>query len=109
VDNFYRALRDFHVTLPWERTKNPPWGLHGGGPARANAIELTTPDGTTRRISKETNVSIPKGSLIKLMMGGGGGWGPPEERDPEAVLADIREGYVTEEAARRDYPHAFSD
>jgi N-methylhydantoinase B len=33
----------------------------------------------------------------------GGGWGPPAERDPEAVRRDVREGYVSPEAARRDY------
>jgi N-methylhydantoinase B len=106
VDNFYRALRDFYVTLPWERTKNPPWGLHGGGPARPARIELEFPDGTTRVVSKATGVFIPAGTLMKLMTGGGGGWGEPAERDPAAVAADVREGYVTEAAARRDYPQA---
>jgi N-methylhydantoinase B len=43
---------------------------------------------------------------MKLMTGGGGGWGEPAERDPAAVAADVREGYVTEAAARRDYPQA---
>ena len=37
------------------------------------------------------------------MSGGGGGWGPPAERDPEAVRRDVRDGYVSAEAARRDY------
>jgi N-methylhydantoinase B len=37
------------------------------------------------------------------MTGGGGGFGSPAERDPEAVRRDVREGYVTAEAARRDY------
>jgi N-methylhydantoinase B len=39
--------------------------------------------------------------------GGGGGYGPPSERDREAVLADVRDGYVSEEQARKHYPHAF--
>jgi N-methylhydantoinase B len=108
VDNFYRALRDFHATLPWERTKNPPWGLFGGGPARPNAIELIYPDGTTEIVRKGTGLFIPKGTLMKLMTGGGGGWGEPSERDPESVRSDIAEGYITEAAARRDYPHAFA-
>ena len=107
VDIFYRALQDFHATLPWERTKNPPWGLHGGGFARPNAIELEFPDGTTRTVRKATAVFIPKGTVMRLMTGGGGGWGPPADRDPDAVRADVREGYVSEAAARRDYPHAF--
>jgi N-methylhydantoinase B len=107
VDNFYRAVRDFYATLPWERTKNPPWGLFGGGPARAARIELEFPNGRTEVVSKATGLFIPKGTLLKLMTGGGGGWGEPALRDAESVHADIREGYVTEAAARRDYPQAF--
>ncbi len=33
----------------------------------------------------------------------GGGFGDPLERDPEAVLRDVREGYVSAEAALRSY------
>ena len=36
-------------------------------------------------------------------MGGGGGFGDPLERPAERVLADVRSGYVSLEAARRDY------
>ena len=34
---------------------------------------------------------------------GGGGWGDPLDRDPDEVLADVRDGYLTPEAAKRDY------
>jgi len=37
----------------------------------------------------------------------GGGIGNPAERSREAIMSDIAEGYVSEEAARLDYPHAF--
>ena len=37
------------------------------------------------------------------MTGGGGGWGDPTERDPERVREDVLDGYVTKEAAERDY------
>jgi N-methylhydantoinase B len=37
------------------------------------------------------------------MTGGGGGYGPPSEREPDAIRRDVREGYVSAEAARRDY------
>ena len=35
--------------------------------------------------------------------GGGGGYGDPLERDPEAVRADVREGFVSAERARDGY------
>jgi N-methylhydantoinase B len=34
---------------------------------------------------------------------GGGGYGPPEDREVERVAADVVEGYVSAEAAARDY------
>jgi N-methylhydantoinase B len=37
------------------------------------------------------------------MTGGGGGYGPASERDRAAVARDVAEGYVSAEAARRDY------
>ena len=35
--------------------------------------------------------------------GGGGGWGDPFERDPQAVLDDVLDEYVSVEGARREY------
>ena len=43
------------------------------------------------------------GDRFQLDTPGGGGLGNPLERDPAMVLADIREGYVSVEAAARDY------
>ncbi|MEM9685179.1 MAG: hydantoinase B/oxoprolinase family protein, partial [Pseudomonadota bacterium] len=33
----------------------------------------------------------------------GGGYGAPEERDPQRVLDDVLDGYITREAAEADY------
>ena len=46
---------------------------------------------------------IPPGDRLVVEMPGGGGMGPAADRDPEAVKRDIRLGYLSEEAARRDY------
>lgn len=107
VDIHYRALLDFYVTMPWERMRTPPWGLHGGGDARPNAFRIRYPDGTVKSSFKATGLLIPAGAVLELSTGGGGGLGPPGDRDPEAVRADLKEGYVSEEQARSDYPHAF--
>jgi N-methylhydantoinase B len=45
--------------------------------------------------------------VVHLHTGGGGGYGPPSERDPAAVHADVRAGHLSEQAARELYPHAF--
>ena len=43
--------------------------------------------------------------IIDVSLCGGSGFGAPAERDPGAVEADIAEGYVSPEAAARDYRH----
>jgi N-methylhydantoinase B len=108
VDLSFRLREDAYVTAAIERTKNPPWGLLGGGEAVPNRASLTLPDGTSRTFGKITRLHCPKGSLLELQCGGGGGYGPPAERDSEAVHADVREGYLSEERARADYSHAFA-
>lgn len=109
IDIHYRALRDLYITLPWERTKTAPWGLHGGGPARPNHFQIRYPDGTVVPYHKATGLHVPAGAVLEMHTGGGGGYGPPAERDSAAVRADIVEGYVTETAAKSDYPEAFQD
>ena len=108
-DMFFHFLEESYCTSTVERTKNPPWGLAGGLPGRANAGALRLPDGTRTPVAKATGLRIPKGATFEIHCGGGGGYGPPGERDPAAVLEDLREGYITEEAARAHYPHAFEE
>ena len=97
------------LTTVIERTKTPPWALAGGGVGRTNRASLTRPDGSSRALAKATRVRVPTGSVLDMQTGGGGGYGPPSERSVDEVRADIREGYVSEAAARATYPHAFSD
>jgi N-methylhydantoinase B len=43
------------------------------------------------------------GDIIHFHSAGGGGYGSPLERDPQAVQADVFNGYVSVERAREDY------
>lgn len=43
------------------------------------------------------------GARLRYVTAGGGGWGNPFERQPERVLRDVRDGYVTIDGAARDY------
>ena len=107
VEMHFHMLEDSYVTAAIERTKNPPWGLEGGGEAVPNTADLLLPDGSFTRFGKITRLHCPKGSTLRLHTGGGGGYGDAAERDPEAVAHDVREGYLSERHARRHYPHAF--
>jgi N-methylhydantoinase B len=107
LDFTFRVLEDLNITVVIERTKNAAPGLAGGGEGRPNGATLVYGDGRRVEISKDTRVPLPKGTVIELRCGGGGGFGEPAKRDVTAVRADLREGYVSEEHARRWYAHAF--
>lgn len=49
------------------------------------------------------NVKMKPGDLLTRPSGGGGGYGDPLERDPQAVLEDVIEEYVSVHRAREDY------
>jgi N-methylhydantoinase B len=102
-----RLLEDAELTSVIDRTQTAPAGLAGGLPARPNAARVVLPDGSERVCAKVTRLAMPKGTLLELRTGGGGGYGDPARRDPAAIAADLRAGYVSEQRARADYPHAF--
>ena len=99
------------VFLIGERGKFPPFGVGGGGPAALNRFVYDTEAGeaTPPMVSKITDVSIKRGQKVRLETPGGGGFGDPAMRDPDKVARDVRFGYVTPEAARRDYKVVLRD
>jgi N-methylhydantoinase B len=103
IERVYQFLAPGFITFSLERKATPPWGLHGGRDGAVNGVEITSPDGRVRHVRKATQHPIAAGEIVRLMTGGGGGYGAPSERDPEAVVRDVREGYISAEAARRDY------
>jgi N-methylhydantoinase B len=46
---------------------------------------------------------LEPGDSIIVETGGGGGYGSPHDRKRELLERDLRRGYVSAEAARRDY------
>jgi N-methylhydantoinase B len=105
VSNEVRMRRPATIDAHVERTICAPWGLHGGMDALANRISITRDDGKVEGFptGKIKPTEINKGDGFTVETAGGGGFWSPFERDPERVLADVRSGYVSLEAARRDY------
>jgi N-methylhydantoinase B len=104
VDIHFRATEDFWLTAVVERTKTGAPGLEGGGTGRPNLVTLEDPDGSIRRLSKDTRVYIPRGALLTINSAGGGGYGTPELRTLEAIADDLANGYITSQFADRHYP-----
>jgi N-methylhydantoinase B len=99
------------VFLIGERGKFPPFGVNGGGKAALNRFVYDTDAGeaTPPLVSKITDVKIRRSQKVRLETPGGGGFGDPAKRDPERVARDVRLGYVSREAARRDYKIVLRD
>ncbi len=82
----------------------PAFGLFGGGEGTLNLIRLHRPDGTTVvPKNKDLIPGVPKGTIYHQVAGGGGGYGDPKKRDRERVAAEVKDGLVSAEAAKRTY------
>jgi N-methylhydantoinase B len=99
----YRALEECWLTLTLERTKEPSWGVSGGRPGTPNYALMRLADGTVTGCSRATGQHVPPGAIVEVFSGGGAGFGDPSRRDPETILDDLREGYLTVEGAREQY------
>lgn len=87
-----------------DREKHPAWGLHGGrhGGNQGFVVNPGTPEEANIGVMT-TGHDVVQGDFWDFWSGGGGGFGDPSERDPERVLEDVRDGYVSVEGAQRDY------
>jgi N-methylhydantoinase B len=85
------------------RYRSGPYGLFGGGRGMPSVTVVNpgTPD--EHHYHAAGGIPLKRGDLVSHRPGGGGGFGPASERSPEAIAADLREGYISAEAARRDY------
>ena len=85
-----------------DRQRHAPYGLAGGEDGEPGAAYRLDAAGTTRLAGKSTH-DLPAGTTVSLRTPGAGGYGPPEERAPSLLAADLRLEKVTEAAARSHY------
>ena len=100
----YRVRSDgCFLTVAYTRSKSLPWAHAGGEEGSANYAEVIRPDGSVERHSVVTALTVNAGDVIRIHTGNGAGYGDPRERSPELVLADLRDGLLSEEHARAVY------
>jgi N-methylhydantoinase B len=83
----------------YERIRHAAPGLEGGGNGACGHLETSNGVALPPKIS----TLVPADTVVTAELPGGGGYGAPTARDPERVLADVREGYVSLEQARAAY------
>jgi N-methylhydantoinase B len=94
---------DGKLATSFERFRIPPYGLHGGKPAACGRLVIRRKGQAQEMPSKLSGVALKKGDVVRLETSGGGGFGDPAERPRDALARDLRDGYVSEAAARAVY------
>jgi 5-oxoprolinase (ATP-hydrolysing)/N-methylhydantoinase B len=108
------------VSIGGERSRTGPPGFFGGKPGAPFRGSIISPAGGEEVVSGYTEDGkldinfktfwkVEAGSTVRLENAGGGGYGDPMERDPEMVLSDVLDGYISVDAARDVYGVVFKD
>lgn len=110
-ERVYRVLYDeATLTVIAERGLIAPDGLFGGREGGKFAASVTRTDGSRQDIpSKGEYVVVHKDDIVRIRPAAGGGYGSPLEREPERVLEDVLDGYVSPEAAFELYGVVLRD
>jgi N-methylhydantoinase B len=99
-----RSGQTWSMSGMYDRLKFPAQGMLGGGAGAAGTYSLGADRAESgEELNPKELLFHPPGSRVETALPGGGGYGDPFERDPSAVLDDVLNGYVSLEAARRDY------
>ena len=104
--------RDYHFpddpatfTVLSDRDIQGPKGIFGGMDGR-KAFYILNPDHPNEEASELTSkcvIELKPGDTVSFQTPGGGGYGPPIERNPNAVLKDVVGGKINHQRARDIY------
>lgn len=105
------AIRDMQflctgqMSLEGEGNKYAPWGIFGGEDGTPGGVKIFLGNGSPELDlpSKFPCRKTQIGDTLRTISPCGGGYGDPLERDPQQVLEDVLDGYVSLEKARSDY------
>lgn len=107
-------LKEYEITadgiqlsLWFERTLTPQWGLFGGQEGTVPGVVLNPGTDREQKILKSNMMPVPRGTRFRTHTGGGGGYGPPWKREPERVQQDVIDGYVSQSQAESAYRVIF--
>jgi N-methylhydantoinase B len=102
-------IRDFSylgpstdVQVRSDKRDHPPFGLAGGAPGRPSMTTVDHEGDVTERPVIGPS-ALHTGDRFRHELASGAGWGSPLDRDPTAVVADVRNGVVSTERAFADY------
>ncbi len=92
------------VSYCCDRARSITWGIEGGLPSIPHGVWLNRGTDDEKYLgSVFSSVPLEPGHEFSRPSAGGGGFGDPLERDPELVVEDVIDGYVSVERAAIDY------
>jgi N-methylhydantoinase B len=99
----YLLLDDANLSLWFERSITPAWGLSGGEPGLGPEVLIREADGSESRMLKVNARPLKAGAVITVASGGGGGFGPVRERSADQVRSDVENRFISEARAKVVY------
>lgn len=86
------------ISFMARNTEYPPKGYHGGLPGMKTETYIND-----EPVHPKGRFHLDPDSQVKIRIAGGGGFYDPHERAVSKVLDDVRQGYVSLEAAKKYY------
>lgn len=107
--------RDYRIKVPnatlqirADRQTIRAYGLYGGKAGKPGSVSLNSGKGN-KTIGSKVTIGVNEGDEFRYVLPGGGGWGDPLDREPAAVLRDVRNEIISPAAARAEYGLVFDE
>jgi N-methylhydantoinase B len=105
--NYAIRLRrgEARVSMVMDHGRTGPQGVLGGSDGGINTVSVTQKGKSYRppHLSKDQDIEIGVGDIVRVSTPGGGGYGDPTRRDRASIVRDIARGYYSEEQARERF------
>jgi N-methylhydantoinase B len=91
------------ASMVMDHGRTGPQGVLGGADGGVNKVTIQRGKDIyiPPHLSKDQDIELAPGDVIRVSTPGGGGYGDPRRRDPRKVAEDVARGYYTAEEARR--------
>ncbi|MFC6857563.1 hydantoinase B/oxoprolinase family protein [Marivibrio halodurans] len=102
--NYALSVRrgEARASMVMDHGRTGPQGVLGGKDGGPNRVRVDFADGKSHapaHLSKDQDIAIGPGDVVRVSTPGGGGYGAPFARDPAKVAADVARGYYSAEEA----------
>ena len=93
------------VSMVMDHGRTGPQGVLGGHDGGTNLVQIDRGGRVYRppHISKDQDIEIGVGDVVRVSTPGGGGFGDPAKRSRESIARDVVRGYYTEAEAREKF------